>query len=214
MLRADPQRTRKSARRRDTGVAGLARYLVASTTRIADLLASNGVDAVCSRSFDDFDTRHRNQLRTGEVVEDQGARQLHRRLHRARGSRRVVVGAGRPHHHAGPGRSRDGAAVHGAVDHTEEAKEATRVFPRVRGPARRAARPDASSTTVTVSCRSDRRAYWWARRRATTRSICPSITSTRPSDWVTLRHSRNSRCGRRPRAGSSHSGCVSRNSPG
>ncbi len=56
MLRADPQRTHKSARRRDTGVAGLARYLVASTTRIADLLASNGVDAVCSRSFDDFDT--------------------------------------------------------------------------------------------------------------------------------------------------------------
>jgi type VII secretion protein EccE len=56
MLRADPQRTRKSAQRRDAGVAGLARYLVASTTRIADQLASNGVDAVCERSFDDFDS--------------------------------------------------------------------------------------------------------------------------------------------------------------
>ncbi len=55
VLRADPQRARKSARRRATGVTGLARYLVASTTRMADRLASNGVDAVCARSFDDFD---------------------------------------------------------------------------------------------------------------------------------------------------------------
>jgi type VII secretion protein EccE len=55
MLRADPRRTRKSAQRRDAGVAGLARYLVASTTRIADQLASKGVDAECGRSFDDFD---------------------------------------------------------------------------------------------------------------------------------------------------------------
>lgn len=55
VMRADPQRTRKSALRRDSGVAGLARYLVASTTRIADQLAGNGVDAVCSRSFDAFD---------------------------------------------------------------------------------------------------------------------------------------------------------------
>ena len=55
VLRADPQRTRRSAQRRDEGVAGLARYLVASTTRIADQLASNGVDAECGRSFDDFD---------------------------------------------------------------------------------------------------------------------------------------------------------------
>jgi len=55
MLRADPLRTRKSAQRRDGGVPGMIRYLVASTTRIADQLASNGVDAICSRSFDDFD---------------------------------------------------------------------------------------------------------------------------------------------------------------
>jgi type VII secretion protein EccE len=55
MLSADPERCAKSAQRRDVGVAGLARYLVASTTRIADQLASHGVDAVCGRSFDDFD---------------------------------------------------------------------------------------------------------------------------------------------------------------
>jgi type VII secretion protein EccE len=55
VLRADPEKTRKSALRRETGVAGLARYLVASTTRIADQLASNGIDARCARSFDDFD---------------------------------------------------------------------------------------------------------------------------------------------------------------
>ncbi len=55
IVRADPRRTRKSAGRRDAGVAGLARYLVASTTRIADELARHGVDAVCGRSFDDFD---------------------------------------------------------------------------------------------------------------------------------------------------------------
>lgn len=55
VLRADPERTRKSAQRRDEGVAGLARYLVASATRIADRLASHGVDAVCGRSFDDYD---------------------------------------------------------------------------------------------------------------------------------------------------------------
>lgn len=55
ILRAESQRTHKSAQRRDAGVTGLARYLVASTTRIADQLARNGIDAVCARSFDDFD---------------------------------------------------------------------------------------------------------------------------------------------------------------
>ena len=55
VLRADPEHTRKSSQRRESGVAGLARYLVASTTRIADQLASNGIDARAVRSFDDFD---------------------------------------------------------------------------------------------------------------------------------------------------------------
>ena len=55
VLRADPELTRRPAQRRDAGVSGLARYLVASATRIADQLAGNGVDARCSRSFDDFD---------------------------------------------------------------------------------------------------------------------------------------------------------------
>lgn len=55
VLRADPERTRKSALRRDEGVSGLAQYLVASTTRIADHLASHGVDARPARSFDDYD---------------------------------------------------------------------------------------------------------------------------------------------------------------
>lgn len=55
MLRAEPQRTRRSAQRRDHGVAGLIRYLVSSATRIADQLAGHGVDAVCGRSFDDYD---------------------------------------------------------------------------------------------------------------------------------------------------------------
>ena len=55
LLRADPEKTRKSALRRDTGVPGLAQYLVASTTRLADHLASNNVDARPARSFDDYD---------------------------------------------------------------------------------------------------------------------------------------------------------------
>jgi len=55
VLRADPETARKSAHRRDVGVAGLARYLVASTTRIADQLASHGIDARCARSMDSFD---------------------------------------------------------------------------------------------------------------------------------------------------------------
>ena len=55
VLRADPEHTRKSSQRRESGVAGLARYLVSSTTRIADQLASNGIDARPDRSFDDFD---------------------------------------------------------------------------------------------------------------------------------------------------------------
>ncbi|QUR69446.1 type VII secretion protein EccE [Mycobacterium spongiae] len=55
MLRAHPEATRRSAQRRDVGVAGLARYLVASASRIADDLASHGVDAACGRSFDDYD---------------------------------------------------------------------------------------------------------------------------------------------------------------
>lgn len=55
ILRADPEACRKSAQRRADGVGGLARYLVASTTRIADQLAGHGVDARCARSFDDYD---------------------------------------------------------------------------------------------------------------------------------------------------------------
>lgn len=55
LLRADPRRALRSAQRRAEGAAGLARYLVVSTTRIADRLADNGVDAVCGRGFDDFD---------------------------------------------------------------------------------------------------------------------------------------------------------------
>ena len=55
VLRAMPEETHKASLRRDTGVAGLARYLVSSTTRIADQLSSNGIDARCARSFDDFD---------------------------------------------------------------------------------------------------------------------------------------------------------------
>ncbi|MGN7778899.1 type VII secretion protein EccE [Mycolicibacterium sp. 22603] len=55
VLRADPETTRRPALRRDTGVSGLARYLVSSATRIADQLAGNGIDARCGRSFDDFD---------------------------------------------------------------------------------------------------------------------------------------------------------------
>lgn len=54
-LRADPEHTRRSAQRRAEGVAGLARYLVASATRIADQLAEHNIDARCARSFDDFD---------------------------------------------------------------------------------------------------------------------------------------------------------------
>lgn len=55
VLRADPDKTRKSALRRNSGVAGLAQYLVSSTTRIADHLASKGIDARPARSFDSFD---------------------------------------------------------------------------------------------------------------------------------------------------------------
>ncbi|MEI7715418.1 MAG: type VII secretion protein EccE [Mycobacterium sp.] len=55
VLRADPLRALKSGQRRDVGAAGLARYLVASATRIADRLASHGVDARCGRSFDEYD---------------------------------------------------------------------------------------------------------------------------------------------------------------
>jgi type VII secretion protein EccE len=56
VLRAEPDKTRRSSQRRADGVGGLARYLVASATRVADQLASNGVDARCARSFDDFDS--------------------------------------------------------------------------------------------------------------------------------------------------------------
>ncbi|HTM84070.1 MAG TPA: type VII secretion protein EccE, partial [Mycobacterium sp.] len=55
VLRAHPEKAQRSSHRRDSGVSGLARYLVASSTRIADQLASNGIDARCSRSFDDYD---------------------------------------------------------------------------------------------------------------------------------------------------------------
>ena len=42
VLRADPEKTRKAALRRETGVAGLARYLVASTTRMPFPLSRYG----------------------------------------------------------------------------------------------------------------------------------------------------------------------------
>jgi len=59
MMRADPHVAQRSALRRDTDVAGLARYLVASTTRIAEQLAAHGVDATCESSFDDYDAATR-----------------------------------------------------------------------------------------------------------------------------------------------------------
>jgi hypothetical protein len=55
MLRADPQAAQRSAQRRDADIAGLARYLVASTTRVADQLAEKGIDAVCEFSFREYD---------------------------------------------------------------------------------------------------------------------------------------------------------------
>jgi len=55
MLRADPRTAQRSARRRDEDLAGLARYLVASATRVADQLAEKGIDAVCESSFRDYD---------------------------------------------------------------------------------------------------------------------------------------------------------------
>ncbi len=50
--------------------------------------------------------RDRDQLRTRDVVDDQGPQHLHRRVHRAGRARRLVVGARRPHDHPGPGRAR------------------------------------------------------------------------------------------------------------
>ena len=101
VLRADPERTRKSALRRDAGVAGLARYLVASTTRIADHLASNGIDARCCAQLRRLRPGDRDQLRARDVVDDQGPQHVHRGLQRPGRPGRVVVGAGRSHDHAG-----------------------------------------------------------------------------------------------------------------
>lgn len=55
LLRADPERTRKSASRRDIGVAGLGQYLVASAVRISNHLSSNGIDARPAGDFDHLD---------------------------------------------------------------------------------------------------------------------------------------------------------------
>ncbi|BBZ31053.1 ESX-1 secretion system protein EccE1 [Mycolicibacterium madagascariense] len=55
VVRAHPDEARRWALRRDTGVAGVARYLVASATRLADHLASSGVDARCADGFEEFD---------------------------------------------------------------------------------------------------------------------------------------------------------------
>ncbi len=54
-FRADPARTQKAAQRRDVGAVGLARYLAASTIRVADQLASRGIDARPAQSFAEFD---------------------------------------------------------------------------------------------------------------------------------------------------------------
>ncbi|MGD9622719.1 MAG: type VII secretion protein EccE [Mycolicibacterium sp.] len=55
ILRADPERTRDSACRRNAGIDGLGQYLVASTVRIAHHLSSNGIDARPADDFDRFD---------------------------------------------------------------------------------------------------------------------------------------------------------------
>lgn len=55
LLRADPERARKSALLRSNDTSGLAQYLVASATRLADHLSSNGIDARPARSFEDYD---------------------------------------------------------------------------------------------------------------------------------------------------------------
>ena len=51
----------------------------------------------------------RGELRARELVVDQGAQHLHRGLHGTRRAQRVVVGAGRPHHHPRPGTAGRGA---------------------------------------------------------------------------------------------------------
>lgn len=56
LVRAHPDEARRWALRRETGVAGVARYLVASATRLADHLASTGLDARCADGFEDFDS--------------------------------------------------------------------------------------------------------------------------------------------------------------
>ena len=96
VLRADPEHTRKSSQRRESGVAGLARYLVASATRIADQLASNGIDARPDPQLRRFRPGDRDQLRTRDLVVDQGPQHLHRRVQRTRagptcGGRRAPI---------------------------------------------------------------------------------------------------------------------------
>ena len=81
-----------------------------------------------------FRRRHRHRLRAGEVVDDHGTQYLHRRLYGARGSRRVVGDARRPHHYPGPHRGRGVAAVHGAADHAGQAEDTTGVQPVVGWP--------------------------------------------------------------------------------
>ena len=196
VLRADPEQTRKSAQRREAGVAGLARYLVASTTRIADQLASNGIDARCARSFDDFDhaTEISFERETWSAIK---GRSTFTAAYNAPGGPDVWWSA-RADHTITRVRIRPGAAPTTTVLLTTLANPTTpRGFSCLFGGQRAALQGRVPSPTGTTSCRSARPACWSARRPTAIRCTCRSTTSTSASTSVTRGCSPSSSCGRR-----------------
>ena len=196
VLRADPEPTRKSAQRREAGVAGLARYLVASATRIADQLASNGIDARCGRSFDDFDhaTEISFERETWSTIK---GRSTFTAAYNAPGGPDVWWSA-RADHTITRVRIRPGAAPTTTVLLTTLANPTTpRGFPASSAGSGRHCRASAPSPTGTTSCRSARPACWSARPRTAIRCTCRSTTSTSASISATRGCSPSSWCGRR-----------------
>ena len=170
-----PASRRSGAR---SGVAGLARYLVASATRIADQLASNGIDARPIRSFDDFDraTEISFERETWSAIK---GRSTFTAAYSAPGGPDVWWSA-RADHTITRVRIRPGAAPTATVLLTTlgESVYTARVFVPVRRSAGCAARRQSRRRTATTSCRSGRPACSSARPRTAIRCTCRSTTST------------------------------------
>lgn len=123
VLRADPEKTRRSAQRRDSGCPGWPATCGIGHPHRRSVGQQWNRRAVLTQ-LRRLRQGHRDQFREGNLVGDQGPQYLHRGLQRARRPRRVVVGSCRSHHDVRADPSGSRADVDGVVDDTVQSDDA------------------------------------------------------------------------------------------